>query len=219
MWRHAVEVMARIHQVDVSKVSFLRQPRRGSSGLEQLLRYWLEFSDWAAAGSKHPIVEQTERWLLENLPEYRPTGLAWGDARVGNMIFREGRCVAVLDWEMVSLAGAESDLAWWSILDQAYSTGMGVPRLAGFGTPRETIALWENCSGRRARDMDYHMVFAAFRGAVVVVRLAELLRRSGLLTPQMNWLRTNNIGMQHLSTLLGLPPAGPITRPWLGLDA
>ncbi|MDB5447849.1 MAG: hypothetical protein JWQ97_3166, partial [Phenylobacterium sp.] len=39
-------------------------------------------------------------------------------------------CAAVLDWDMVSLAGAECDLAWWTLMDQNYTAGRGIPRPA-----------------------------------------------------------------------------------------
>ena len=40
------------------------------------------------------------------MPDERPTGMARGDARLGNMVVHDDACRAVLDWETVSLGGA-----------------------------------------------------------------------------------------------------------------
>ena len=64
------------------------------------------------------------------------------------MIFDDHRCVAVLDWEMVTLGPWEQDLAWWLFLDRHHSEGLGVPRLEGFPSHRDTVAHYERLMGR-----------------------------------------------------------------------
>lgn len=221
MWRNAVEVLAALHQVDPARVALLDRPALGPTGLEQDLRYWLDYREWAGRGRAHAVIDTCARWLVDNLPDERPTALAWGDARVGNMIFDDaGEVVAVLDWDMVSLAGPESDLAWWAIMDVLQTTSAGVPRLEGFGSPAETIARWETLAGRPVRDLDYHLVYASFRMAVILVRLADLLGEAGLMPPALvAEMTTNNSGIQYVATLLDLPHDGTIATPWPGLDA
>jgi aminoglycoside phosphotransferase (APT) family kinase protein len=217
MWRNAVEVMARLHAVDPEALPILKRPHLGRSGLEQELRHWLTYAKWCG-GDQHSIVAAAGKWLLDNFPDDPPTTLSWGDSRVGNMIFQGSEVVAVLDWDMVSLAGPEADLAWYLIMDQAATVSQGVPRLPGFGTPQDTVALWEALSGRNARNLDWHAVFTSYRMAGIMIRLATMLKSQGRLAPESQYLLTNNIGIQWLSQLLHLPPAGPITTPWLGWD-
>jgi hypothetical protein len=119
---------------------------------------------------------------------------------------------------MVSLAGAEADLAWWAVTDQNATYACGLPRLSGFGTPRDTFLLWEKLSGRKLQNMDFHLVFAAFRNAILVVRLAMTLDRRGLLPPESAYLLNNNRGIQYLTTMLDLVPLTLVTLPWPGLD-
>ena len=53
-------------------------------------------------------------WLRGRQPrDDGPPRPCWGDARIGNMIFRDGRCVAVLDWEMATLGPPQMDLGWF----------------------------------------------------------------------------------------------------------
>jgi aminoglycoside phosphotransferase (APT) family kinase protein len=214
MWRSSVRVMAQLHAVDSNRFSFLKSDAE-SDGLRQNVNYYIEQFDSA---DSHPIIDAARLWLLANYPGARSRGLSWGDARVGNMIFREGLCVAVLDWDMVSLAGAEADLAWWAMFDQSNTTSVGISRLPGFGTPREMIALWEEYSGRRVRDFDWHLVFACYRVAVIVRRLARMLKQAQLLPAASEYLEHDNAGVQYLTTLLRLKPAAAITMPWPGLN-
>lgn len=218
LWRSGVTTLARLHDLDANRFEFLWQPQRGSTGLEQYLRYNLESFEWAAHGRGHPVLEAAAIWLQEHLPEDRPTAFAWGDARIGNMIFRDWDCVAVLDWDMASLAGAETDLAWWILFDHAASVGYGLSALPGLGTAQETVSLWEDITGRRAVNIDYHLVFAAFRMALALMRVAQLLRASGVMAEDAaDQMEMNNQGVQYLASMLELPAPGPVTVTWPGL--
>ena len=218
LWRNAVAAMAELHKVDPNAVSFLQRPELGASGLEQYLAASIDYSKWARSGTESPVIEAAEQWLLDNLPEYRPTELAWGDARIGNIIFLNEEVQAVLDWDQVSLAGAESDLAWWTIMELLYTDSAGVPRLEGIGSPAETIAEWERVMGRPAQDIWYQLVFAAYRMSGILIRLSSLLGAAGILPPELaEEMRTNNQGIQYLATMLDLPHDGTIVSPWPGL--
>ncbi|MBB4632001.1 phosphotransferase family protein [Sphingosinicella soli] len=220
MWEDAVDVMARIHAIGLDRVAFLDDPVLGRSGLEQDLHYWLAYHATTAVPSS-PVIKAAEAWLRENFPERPPTELAWGDCRVANMIFDDrGNVTAVLDWDMVSLAGGESDLAWWAVMDITNTISAGIERLPGFGTPHETIARWEQSRGRPAHAMEYQLVFAAYRMAVIMVRLSKLLRQGGTL-PDANaqHMATANPGIQYLATMLHLSDEFEVATPWPGLDA
>lgn len=218
MWRNAIETMARMHGADVARFAFLDRPHLGGSGLAQEFAHWRNYARWSGA-DRQPAIARAAEWLAGHFPDDPPTGFSWGDARLQNIIFddRDG-IAAVLDWDMVSLAGPETDLAWFAITDQNHTTSKGLARLEGFGTPAEAIALWEECAGRKVRDMEWFVMFNCYRTGAIMIRLATMLRRAGLLQPEAEYLLTNNSGIQWLTTRLGLPPAGPITTPWVPLD-
>jgi aminoglycoside phosphotransferase (APT) family kinase protein len=110
----------------------------------------------------------------------------------------------VLDWDQVSLAGAESDLAWWAVMDYEHTETVGVARPAGIGSPNDTVRLWQECVGREARDLWFHSVYANYRLAVILVRLADLL--ADALPPEV------------VNEFLEIPtPTQP--REWPGLSA
>ncbi|MDB5970623.1 MAG: phosphotransferase family protein [Hydrocarboniphaga sp.] len=218
MWSDAVRVMSRLHRVDRARVAFLDRPQYGDSGLEQLLRYYIASYRWAAQGREQAILETAAQWLLDHLPQDHPTAFAWGDARVGNMIFRDERCVAVLDWDLMSLGGAVSDLGWWLLMDHANSVAFGLQRLPGLGNAAETIALWEEGSGLKARDLDYLIVLAAFRMTVNIMGLARLLKGQGRLPADSRELEEDNFGTHYLAQMLGLTPPTPSKFVWSGLS-
>lgn len=208
LWWDGVDKLARVHRLDWRALgfAFLDRPDLGATPLAQQLEYYRRYLAWAAGGKPQPTVDAGFAWLLANQPQDEPVGLSWGDARVGNMIFRDAHCVAVLDWEMVALGNPEQDLGWWLFLDWHHSGAIGVERLPGFPSREETIARWEQLVGRRAAHLHYYEAFAAFRFAVIMVRIAQVVRDAGL--PAPDDMATNNTCTQGLARLLGLPPPG-----------
>jgi aminoglycoside phosphotransferase (APT) family kinase protein len=58
------------------------------------------------------LLATTRQWLLDNSFTPKHLSLTWGDARLGNTIFRDYDVAAALDWEMACIGDPESDLAW-----------------------------------------------------------------------------------------------------------
>ncbi len=217
MFVESIRAMANLHRVDVGRFDFLN-PNNEADGLRQQVNYYIDEFD-TPINERHRVIDAGRKWLLDNYPGSPGLGLAWGDARVGNIIFDKGKCMAVLDWDMVSLAGAETDLAWWCSFDLSYTVSRNIPRLPGFGNNNEMLALWEGFSGRKAQNFDWHLAFTFYKAAVIVRRLAKLLKKNNQLPPQSAFMENNNIGVQYLASFLSLESDYPIETPWPGLDA
>ena len=206
LWRSSVAMLARIHQVEPARFGFLARPVDGANGLEQELRYWDRYLAIEVAQPPHPLLPIANRWLAENLPDARPTRFSWGDARLGNMLYRDFECVCVLDFETASLAGPEADLGWWLFFDEMYCTGMGLARLEGLGDRQATIALWESLMGRPAQNMHFYDVLAAFRVALAIERTAMLRAQMGVAEPV--GAGDDNPAIRQLARLLDMPIGG-----------
>ncbi len=178
MWLSAIEKLARLHKTPATELPFLDRPSLGPTGLDQEIAAWDEYLIWSGIPT-HPHIERTRKWLDDHMPEKKPTSLAWGDARLSNVMFRDNRCRAFLDWETVSLGGAETDLGWWLYYDHSVAEGAGIPRLDGLGGRKETIAAWEHFSGRKAEAMEWHEVFATWRFALISERAIMLTEAAG----------------------------------------
>ena len=78
------------------------------------LKEWYEFA--VPDIGRSPLVEKGLKWLGRPLPRRRrgvgEPVLAWGDSRIGNVLYEDFRPVAVLDWEMATVGPRELDVAW-----------------------------------------------------------------------------------------------------------
>jgi aminoglycoside phosphotransferase (APT) family kinase protein len=173
LWHEAIDIMARYHRLDYRELGFSRLHEPGKTPLQQQLAYWQQYLDWALEGGEHHICQQSLDWLNANQPEDEPTVLCWGDARLGNIIFKPSLdgVAAVLDWEMAVLGNPVQDLAWFNYLDATFAEGLGMPRLEGLPSYEETISRWEKASGFSARDYGYYQIFAGMRFGLILSRI------------------------------------------------
>ena len=208
VWWGGIESMAAIHNLDWRALGFgfVDKPELGRTGLEQQLAYYERYLRWAARGKPQPIAEAAWEWLQRNKPSDEPDSLVWGDARIGNILFEPNgtKVAAVLDWEMVTHGNGEEDLAWAIFLDRHHSEGIGLPRLPGFPSYEDTIARYEQLTGRKTRWQKFYSVFAGFRFAVIMSRIAQQMVHYGVM-PADSPFETNNTVTQLLAKDLGLP--------------
>jgi aminoglycoside phosphotransferase (APT) family kinase protein len=177
LWhRNGLEALTRVAKVDWRGAGFdyLDATHHGALGPEQRRGYLRHYLSWACPES-HPIATPAFARLEAMWPDDgEHVELCWGDARVGNQMFRGTEVIGVFDWEMVSLGNSESDLGWW-IFVQRYSTeGNGVPLLDGMLDRPELIAYWEELMGREAVNVDFYERLAGFQFTLVMVKLAEM---------------------------------------------
>jgi aminoglycoside phosphotransferase (APT) family kinase protein len=213
MVESGIDAMSRIHGVDwrALGLGFLDKSQYGPAGIEQQLNYYEQYLEWTAQGRALPVAEAALEWLRGNLPHEQDLRISWGDARINNQMFDDdGSVVAVLDWEMVTLADPMMDLGWWLFLDRHFHEGIPADRLEGFPTREEMVAHYEAASGRTARDLFFYEVFAGLRFSVIMARLSSLLAEFEIL-PVENDLATNNIPSRLTAALLDLPsPGAPV---------
>lgn len=176
LWRHSVEQLAAIQRVPLDEVAFLEGPG-GLRGFEQEWDKYERFVAWLEEVEPQPILRAGLERLAACAPAERPEGLVWGDARIGNMMFDdEFDVVAVMDWEQPSLGGALHDLAWFCTLAETMhgpNAVHGAP-LEGMGSHDETVALWEELSGKSAAGLGWYEEFTHFKMTCTGVRLGHL---------------------------------------------
>jgi len=162
---------------------------------------------WAAPAEPVPLTHECEGWLLTNAPDV--TALSWGDSRLPNVISRDFTPIGLLDWDLVSLAGPQADLAWWILMDPPESR-----QLEGIGTHDELVDLWEEAMGMRATELRWYLVFGAYRLAAIFAKLFSMMVAQGHMTQEaarMQLACGNHV--QLLSGLLDLtPPPGVVPR-------
>lgn len=186
VWWNAVDVIARIHELDwrAAGLDFLGVPGAGDDFMRRQIAWYEEV--FAQNGEPMPdILARSRDWLLRHAPTPRHIGLCWGDARLGNLMLRGTEVAAVLDWEMACIGDTESDLGWFAHIDWATSVGRArgaIPRLAGLPDIAQTIARYEQITGRPVEQLHYHETFAAWRLAILFSRMEQdpnYIARSG----------------------------------------
>ena len=174
MWWNGLAAMAKVHQADwkALDLAFLDQRSRGADGIAQQLDYYREYYRWAnVAGDRYPAIEEAYSWLVANKPESGHDGIVWGDARRANQLFTDDLEVsAILDLEQVCLGPAEADLAWWLRTETVMGERLGI----ACPSVEETVEGYARLLGRPLENFDYYLVFAAFRIAVLLIKLYQL---------------------------------------------
>jgi aminoglycoside phosphotransferase (APT) family kinase protein len=183
--RDGIERFAALQRIDWRHAGLdWLDPSGGAPSLRQQLDLHRDYALRELRGREHPVLLRALDWLAANAPDAR-AGLSWGDARIGNMIWQDYRCAAVLDWEAAALLPPEADLGWWIMFDRMSFDDMGVARLEGFPTREEMVELWQERSRRAvAGGIDYWEIFAVMRFCAIMVKLGDRLTRRGLAPPE-----------------------------------
>jgi len=176
--RSTVEVIGRIHGIDRAEERFgFLDPDRSASPLRAHVEGQRQYYDWIRGDDRYPSIEAAFEWLEERWPEDEGEAvLCWGDARIGNVMYRDHRPVAVLDWEMAAVAPREVDLAWTIFMHRFFEdicTQFGVDGLPDMLRRADVVALYAQETGHEPRDMDWYLTYAALRHALVMARVGQ----------------------------------------------
>ncbi|MGY2117872.1 phosphotransferase family protein [Nocardia gipuzkoensis] len=181
---NTVEVIAKIHGIPDPAALFPMLSGPGES-LRRHVAAQRSWYRWALAddGFEIPLIERSFAWLDEHWPaDPGPDVLSWGDARPGNVIYREFDPVAVLDWEMAALGPRELDLGWMIFIHRFFqdlATRFGQPGLPDFLRRDDVVAKYEALTGHSVRDLDFYIVYAAVRHAIVMARVKRRMIHFG----------------------------------------
>jgi aminoglycoside phosphotransferase (APT) family kinase protein len=171
-----VKVVADLHSIPdaATTFAFLDPHQPGDTALARNLartRAWYEFA--VRDIGRSPIAERSLAWLEANLPDTDEAVLCWGDARIGNVLYRDFEPVGVLDWEMAAIGPRELDLSWMVFAHQVFEsiTGMlempGMPHLL---REEDVVATYEELTGVEVGDLDWYHVYNAVQWCVVFMR-------------------------------------------------
>jgi aminoglycoside phosphotransferase (APT) family kinase protein len=108
-----VENLVHLHAVDwqAKGLSFLGVPEPGQGAAFQEIAKW-EAELTRVELTPLPLLRRALVWLKAHAPMAPRVSIVHGDYRLGNFICRDGRIVAMLDWELVHLGDPLEDLGW-----------------------------------------------------------------------------------------------------------
>jgi aminoglycoside phosphotransferase (APT) family kinase protein len=181
----SIATLAALHGIADAQQTFpfLASARPERTALQRHVGATWDYYQWVADGTPSPLIERSFEWLRDRWPgDEGPTVLSWGDARIGNMIFRNFEPVAVLDWEMAGFGPPEIDVAWFIFLHRFFediAAGYGLPGMPHFIERDRVAATYERLTGYAPRDLDWFTLYAALRHAIVMSRVQRRAIRFG----------------------------------------
>jgi aminoglycoside phosphotransferase (APT) family kinase protein len=139
---------------------------------ERQVDRWLGFLH-EVASRDIPGIDEAAAWLRTHRPRAWRPGLMHGDYSFANVMFRHaapGRLAAIVDWEMSTIGDPLLDLGWllmrWS---DPGEDRRGVSfDLDGMDSRAEVIEQYARDTGRDLAEIDYYVVLAAFKNAIVL---------------------------------------------------
>jgi aminoglycoside phosphotransferase (APT) family kinase protein len=173
----------------------------GEPTLAVQLDLYRRFASEQLAARPHPELFRALDWLTAHDPRDERVGLAWGDSRLGNIIFRDYRPAVVCDWEAAALSPTEADLGWWLMYDRMSFEDLDATRMEGFPTREEMVRIYEDASGREVRDPVFWEIFGSMRYAAIMIPLADRMTAAGLI-PSDSAMATDNYVVDSLNRLL-----------------
>ncbi|KAF0807646.1 aminoglycoside phosphotransferase [Alcanivorax xiamenensis] len=179
----AIDMLARIHSVDVDRVGLSDFGRQGNYFERQLHRWSKQVATALPDGDA--TLDALIGKLRQQLPEDDPPAvLLHGDSRLDNLMFSsESQILAVLDWELSTLGDPLADLGQFlAVLDlppDYLLPGLRGLDRAALGIPSETsmATRYFEATRRPHVDLKFYKAFALFRQAA----MSAGLRRRALL--------------------------------------
>lgn len=165
---HVVDVLAALHSTEPEAVG-LGDLGRKEAYLARQLKRWNK--QWVATKTHEiPEMEATEQLLQEHMPEQIGAAIVHGDYRLGNLMVKDGRVAAVLDWELCTLGDPLADVGyllnnWLSPEEEGAEktpTGAG-----GFFSRDQLVERYAASTGRDLSQINYYRAFSHWRLAAI----------------------------------------------------
>lgn len=176
---NTVRAIAGLHSIQDAEDAFAflaRADQSGETALDRNLDWVRGWYQWAVPDlGRSRIAERALTWLEDNLPDTSgsDTVLCWGDARIGNVLYRDFAPVGVLDWEMAALGPREMDLSWTVFAHMVFESITAVfemPGMPHFMREEDVKATYAELTGVRLGDLSWYHLYNAVQWCVVFMR-------------------------------------------------
>jgi aminoglycoside phosphotransferase (APT) family kinase protein len=174
-----VETLAQIHAINWQAAG-LSEFGHPEGFLARQVKGWIE-RYFRAQTDEIPQVEPLTRWLAEHVPQSPAATLIHNDFKLNNMLLAADdltRVTAVLDWEMTTIGDPLFDLAttlsYWVNANDPEELRTILPTVTimpGFISRERFMEIYAQKSGRDLSSLDFYMIFAYFKLAVIIQQI------------------------------------------------
>lgn len=184
-----VAVLAKLHSIPdaLGRFGFLADV--DPPGDTPLRRHFAWLKDWyefaVADIGRSPLVEQALAWLEDHFPTDVAASepvLAWGDSRIGNVLYQDFEPVAVLDWEMATVGPRELDVSWIIFAHMVFQelAGLaGLPGLPDVLREDDVRATYTELTGVQLGDLRWFYIYSGVIWCCVFMRTGARRIRFG----------------------------------------
>ncbi len=163
IWRQTAQVLGVLHGFDWRRhLPDWEAPRDALQEMQRWDGLLLKSPEpeWIALG------QALRRRLAEMPPAPVPLGLFHGDFQPGNVLFEDGRLVAVIDWELAGIGDQRLDLGWLLMMADGRSWSDNWQPVSALA-PEDLVGAYEAARGQTAGDLRWHRALAGYRmGAI-----------------------------------------------------
>jgi aminoglycoside phosphotransferase (APT) family kinase protein len=153
----------------------LRDLGRPDGFHERQVERWTSFFD-RIKGRELDGMDVATAWLRTHRPLDFIPGLMHGDYQFANVMYFDGapaRLAAIVDWEMGTVGDPKLDLAWmvqgWPEDTNApQASAMSYVDMRGMPSREKLVAHYAQVSGRQVDDLDYYLILARWKLAIVL---------------------------------------------------
>ena len=199
-WRDLIAAIAEVHRVDWRDGGLDRLAPSAAGPLVDQLD-WLDHLHRWSARPQPDIEAALDRLRRTCPPDDGAPCLLWGDARPANVVVRDFRIAALLDWELVGVGPPEVEIAWLQEMHWLRGIGASIVPPAGFPDDDGIAATYGEASGRAMRPLGWYRLLAALKVAVLMYRHLAVAVDRGRLPADHPVLR-ENIATRRLASLL-----------------
>ncbi|BBY28819.1 phosphotransferase family protein [Mycolicibacterium sediminis] len=207
-----VEVLAKLHSIPDAAELFGFLTDVDPPGDNALRRHFGWLKDWYGFAvpdiGRAPTVERALAWLEDNFPDDVAAStpvLAWGDSRIGNVLYQDFRPVAVLDWEMATVGPRELDVSWIVFAHMVFQelAGLaGLPGLPDVLREDDVRATYESLTGATLGDLTWFYVYSGVIWCCVFMRTTARRVHFGEMDPPQD-LESTFYHLPLLKRLIG----------------
>ncbi|MGB0386783.1 MAG: phosphotransferase family protein [Ardenticatenaceae bacterium] len=165
-----IEVLARLHLIEPDEVGLGKLGKRTDYVARQLRRWSRQLE--AAKERDLPAMTEVRRRLESNIPTPPRASIVHGDYRLGNLIVKDARVQAVVDWEICTLGDPLADVGY--LLNDWMEPGAdvlwGSPPTTGGGFPSRDALLqrYASITGFDVSQINFYRAFAMWRMAAIL---------------------------------------------------
>ena len=156
---------------------------------EDDLRMWQRFADAAECPQ---LVDMIDRLLKKPAPISGVPAVIQGDSKLSNLMWKDYRISAMLDWEMSLNGEPMADLGYMLYLFESdYHTATRAPKLPGMLNRDEVIAVWEVASGRSASGVIWHEIAQIAKITAIIAEGTNMFNTGRSTDPKLAYFKQN----------------------------